>query len=384
MNATPTTDNQTAPTPVRVIFFGMTGAFSRAPLLVLLDAREGAHNADAPPIEVCAVVLPTLAGMATPRVLRPDANDPHPPFVRLDRQAGIGKPQRASLARLPMAGPSAGAWQALSGKRVGAAMKARHQNIIEMATARNIPIFEVARLDDPRTLAALASFAPDVICVACFSRRLPPALLRLPRLGCLNVHPSLLPVNRGPDPLFWTFHAGATSTGVTIHLMDERLDTGPIVLQQRVSIAEGIGEAALESQLAGLGGELLTRAVAGLATGALQPRPQDDAHATTYPWPSDEDYVITADWSAERAYRFACGVGARPQFVTLVAADGARFLVVEALGYTDGANQIVRDADHALAPNDAWALRDDHLWLRCSPGVLQARVAPDDEMADVS
>jgi len=393
MNATPTTDNQTTPPPVRVIFFGMTGAFSRAPLLALLRARNVTHNADAPPIEVCAVVLPTLAGMATPRLLRPDASEPHPAFVRLDRQTSVGKPRRAPLPTLPMAPPAALASLASlaspsqsSSQPVQNATPLREiaapgQNILEMATARNIPIFEVARLNDPRTLAALATLAPDVICVACFSRRLPPALLRLPRLGCLNVHPSLLPANRGPDPLFWTFHAGAATTGVTIHLMDERLDTGPIVLQQSLAIPAGIGEGALEAQLATLGGDLLARAVTGLATGALHPRPQDNARASAHPWPTTDDYVIAAEaWSAQRAFRFARGVAARNQPITLVAADGARFLLAEAVGVVEDAP----DGTGNSVLREPWDLSSDFLMLRCTPGVLQAIVVPNDGAWDVS
>ncbi len=395
MDNTPTTTirNQPNHTPLRVIFFGMTGVFSRAPLLALLGART------APPIEVCAVVLPTLAGMSAPRLLRADERELHPPFVRLDRQVGIGvpgKPRRPPLATLPMAASPIATLTA-QGKSstmepptahmmdVTPQVVAPNQNILEMAAAHHIPIFEVARLNDPRTLDALAAFSPDVICVACFSRRLPPALLRIPRLGCLNVHPSLLPSNRGPDPLFWTFHHGDATTGVSIHLTDERLDTGPIVLQETISIPEGMGEAALEAELAAVGGELLARAVVGLATGALHPRPQDDAQASAHPWPSANDFVITsAEWSAQRAYRFARGVADRGQPITLVAADGARFQLIEALAHHGGASDTSLDTKTALATDGPWRLSGDMLWARCSPGVLRARVIVDEAMEDVS
>ena len=97
------------------------------------------------------------------------------------------------------------------------------QNIVALATERNIPVWEVGDLRASATRETLAGYAPDALCVACFARKLPASLLALPRLGALNVHPSLLPDNRGPDPLFWTFWRGDEATGVTIHLMDERL-----------------------------------------------------------------------------------------------------------------------------------------------------------------
>ena len=90
---------------------------------------------------------------------------------------------------------------------------------------------ELAGKETPEELTRLDF---DAITVACFSRKLPASVLRLPRLGCLNVHPSLLPAHRGPDPLFWIYHDGDETGGVTIHLMDEGFDTGPIVLRETV------------------------------------------------------------------------------------------------------------------------------------------------------
>src|SRR5204862_1767507 len=100
-----------------------------------------------------------------------------------------------------------------------------------------------------------------IICVACFSQRIPRIILDLPRLGCLNVHPSLLPANRGPVPLFWTFREGHQQTGVTIHLMNEGMDTGDILAQEPIEVPSGISYAQLELQCATLGGKLLARTV---------------------------------------------------------------------------------------------------------------------------
>ena len=157
----------------------------------------------------------------------------------------------------------------------------------------------------------ISALHPDAICVACFPYRLPQEILRIPHLGSLNVHPSLLPDNRGPDPLFWTFRRGDAFTGVTIHLMDVGLDTGAILLQKRLEVPDGIGELLLEQRLADSGAELLREALSGLAAGRIQPVPQESARATRYPLPDSEDFVVTPERPARWAYNFARGLYTR-------------------------------------------------------------------------
>jgi methionyl-tRNA formyltransferase len=313
---------------LRALFFGMGGVFSRRTLEALLEAGA----------DVRAAVTPAQPGLAL--------GDADAPFIRLEQPA-----RRASRHALPLVGTTR-----------------PPRSLRDLAADADAPLLSVARLADPATLAALEAFAPDAICVACFTRRLPPALLALPRLVCLNAHPSLLPDNRGPDPLFWTFHAGATETGVTIHLMDVGLDTGPILTQARVTIGEGESEAALELRLATLAGAAMVEALAGARSGALTPRPQDNARATAHPWPSADDYSIPASWSARRAYTFACGVVGRGQPMTLIAADGARFRLIEPLGHDDQAT-----------PAAPWRMDGDRLTLACAPGVFTCRAGTEDE-----
>ncbi len=329
------------PLPMRIIFFGMVGSFSLPSLAALFDAGY----------DVRAVVIPQQAGAT-----QGDATS----YRRFALPAS-GAPR--ARPTLPMLSTS------------GLAPDGAPRTIIEFAARRLIPVYEVTRLNDPGFLTLLASFAPDVICVACFSRRLPPGVVRLPRLGCLNVHPSLLPDNRGPDPLFWTFRRGEAFTGVTVHLLDEGFDSGPIVIQKAMDIPAGTTEAALEARLATLGGKLLARAVEGLATGALHPTPQDTTRATGYGWPQDDDYVIDlrqGDWSAERAYRFACGIGGRGQAMMIIATDGARFRLIAPLEYLEYSD----DWRSHLAHNTAWRQEGGDLWLRCARGMLHVRADP--------
>ncbi len=295
---------------VRVVFCGMTGKFS-------LVALEGLLRAG---VEVVAVALPALRERAG-----------QPPLLL---------PRRPLARGIVLTGGAP-------------------RTILDLAAERAIPVLELGGPDIPDVLANLDF---DAITVACFSRRLPAPLLRLPRLGCLNVHPSLLPAHRGPDPLFWIFHDGDGAGGVTIHLMDEGFDTGPIVLQENVALSDGMTEAELDHACAGRGGSLLAEALAALNAGMVQPQPQDAARASYESWPTEDDYTITSAWSARRAYRFIAGIGGRGEPIRFTAGD-AIFTLRAALGY---------DADATLdAP---WRLDGDILAAQCSRGVLRCRV----------
>lgn len=312
---------------LRVVFFGLGGVFSRLPLEALLRA-----DADLRAVVTVAQPGTALAGAA-------DA-----PFIRLEPRATRHR------RTLPLAGSAPAP-----------------RTLLELAAEDGAPLLSIRRLNDPATVDALADLRPDAICVACFTRRLPLALLAVPPLGCLNAHPSLLPAHRGPDPLFWTFHAGETTTGVTIHRMNEQFDAGPILIQRQVALAEGESEASLETRLAALAGELMASSLAGLASGSLIPTPQDEARATAEPWPTADDFLIpAAQWSAQRAYLFACGVVGRGQPITLLATDGARFMLAEPLGYDPAATLAV-----------PWRLESDQLTLACASGVFRCHVAPD-------
>jgi methionyl-tRNA formyltransferase len=128
---------------------------------------------------------------------------------------------------------------------------------------------------------ALAQLEPDAICVVAYGALLPPEVLEVPRLGCVNVHFSLLPRWRGAAPVERAILAGDERTGVTTMLMDEGLDTGPILLQVPVGITADDTSGSLRAKLADIGAPLLVRSVGELASGALTPQPQPDDGVTT-------------------------------------------------------------------------------------------------------
>lgn len=307
---------------LQVVFFGMMGMFSYRPLEALLEAGY----------EVRAIVTPRLRNWSV-NVVSPGV---------------LGRPAAAKNRRpLPQLVPPA------------------LQNIRQLAYQMAIPLLEVGRLQDAgsQDISAIDAYEPDAICVACFPYWLPSRVLRIPRLGSVNVHPSLLPDNRGPDPLFWTFRRGDAFTGVTVHVMDSGLDTGPILLQERMRVPDGITEPALEERLAIQGGELLVRSLAGLSTQSIVPIPQDSQQATSFSFPVSDDFVITPERSARWAYNFACGLRSRPVPI-LIQVEGQRYRLLEAVDF---------DPDGILEPR--WRLDGDLLSLACRPGVFRARIA---------
>jgi len=137
--------------------------------------------------------------------------------------------------------------------------------------------------------AQLESIAPDAIVVVAYGRIIPPWMLTLPRLGCINLHGSLLPRYRGAAPIQWAVAMGEAITGNTTMLLEEGLDTGPILLQQQVKIGPDQTAADLFDVLAQGGAPLVVETIAGLADGTVQPKPQDHSQATLAPLLSRED-----------------------------------------------------------------------------------------------
>ena len=128
--------------------------------------------------------------------------------------------------------------------------------------------------------AALDAARPDVIVVAAYGLILPPWLLALPRLGCINIHASLLPRWRGAAPIQRAIEAGDAQTGITIMQMDAGLDTGDMLLARALPIAAGETTATLHDQLAALGGRLIVEALEAAACGGLSPHAQPEAGVT--------------------------------------------------------------------------------------------------------
>ena len=164
-----------------------------------------------------------------------------------------------------------------------------------VATGRGVPVLQLRRVREPEAQEALRALRPELQVVVAFGQILPRAVIAIAPLGTVNVHASLLPRYRGAAPIQWAIARGEAETGVTTMLIDEGLDTGPTLLQQRLAIGPEETAGELEPRLARLGAELLLETVRGLAEGTLAARPQDHAQATLAPILKKEDGRI--DWS---------------------------------------------------------------------------------------
>ncbi len=148
--------------------------------------------------------------------------------------------------------------------------------------------------------AQLEAIAPDAIVVVAYGRIIPPWMLALPRLGCINLHASLLPKYRGAAPIQWAVAMGDAYTGNTTMLLEEGLDTGPILLQQTMEIGPDQTAADLFPMLAEAGAPLVVETLAGLADGTIRPQPQNRGRRNVSRRCST---AKTAGWTLPRARR---------------------------------------------------------------------------------
>lgn len=162
------------------------------------------------------------------------------------------------------------------------------------AAARNLPVWQPPRAKDPEFLEELAAARPDLVIVVAYGQLLPPALLRIPPHGCLNVHASLLPKYRGAAPIQWALLNGDAETGVTIMKVDEGLDTGDVLAVRRTPIGPRETAPELQNRLAALGAELLLEILPAYLAGRLQPQPQPTEGATYARKIRKEDGLL--DW----------------------------------------------------------------------------------------
>ncbi|CAG0934459.1 methionyl-tRNA formyltransferase [Thermoflexales bacterium] len=295
---------------MRVIFFGTLCAFSTSPLRLLIEAGH----------EIRAVVIPARRTSGD-RPLVP--HSPAPP------------------ASIPMADATT------------------PLSIVSLAREHRLPVYQIQRLADAETLDALTQLHADIACVACFSKRIPAALLTVPRWGFLNIHPSLLPHYRGPYPLFWMFQQGERRFGVTIHFMDEQLDTGDISAQAEVDLPDGLPGEEADNTLSQYGAELLRDVLSQLETGRLTRRAQPPG-GSYFSAPQTSDFVIDPTWSAQRAFNFMRGTN-----------DWLRSYPIEVAGHRFKLKQALFYAGHEILDRP-YRLWGDQIDIQFSPGVLRA------------
>jgi methionyl-tRNA formyltransferase len=159
-------------------------------------------------------------------------------------------------------------------RAAGRGMAERKSPVHDIADRFAIPVFTPPSLKPPEEAARFADLVPDVGVVVAYGQILPRAFLDAPPSGCLNLHGSLLPRWRGAAPVQRAIMAGDTETGVMVMRMEAGLDTGPVAMSERVSIAADVTAGELADRLATLGADLMVRALAALSRGVLNFTPQ--------------------------------------------------------------------------------------------------------------
>ena len=239
------------------------------------------------------------------------------------------------------------------------------RNPFAVAARRAIPAYLVGDASCPAAVQLLRKERVDVVVIAFFNQLLRAPFLEVPALGALNLHPSLLPLHRGPAPLFWTFKDGLFEAGLTLHKVAAGEDDGDVVLQEPVPAPLGTAGEDLVDELADRAALMVVDAVGALAAGTSSARPQDRERATRAPRPKDEDLLVDPALGAQRAFHFVRGVGRwNPLYVRT---GSTRVRVVDAL-----------EVDETRRLPGETALTGDILHLGCHDGVvvLRARIQP--------
>jgi methionyl-tRNA formyltransferase len=186
-----------------------------------------------------------------------------------------------ALAALLAAGHDIAAVYTQPPRPAARGQKERPTPVARAATERGLQVRHPTRLGEPGEIAAFRALALDAAAVVAYGLILPKPFLEAPRLGCLNIHASLLPRWRGAAPIQRAILAGDRESGITIMRMDEGLDTGPMLLQKRVPIGAADNAGALHDRLAALGAASIVEALDGIAAGTLDATPQP-ASGVTY------------------------------------------------------------------------------------------------------
>lgn len=279
----------------------------------------------------------------------------------------FGTPEFAvpSLEALVAAGLAPALVVSQPGRPAGRDRRLRQPAVARRARERGLPLAQPESVAPGTPSGAelferLRSLEPAVAVVAAFGQIFPAELLVLPRLGCINVHASLLPRHRGAAPVQAAIAAGDATTGVTTMLMDEGLDTGPILLERETPIGPRESAGELAERLARLGGELLVETLRGLEAGEIEPVPQDDARATYARRLTKEDGRI--DWMlpAEAIERRLRAYDPWPGCFTRYRGERVKVLAARVADASD--------ADGETAPGSVLGIGEDDLVVACGAG----------------
>lgn len=164
----------------------------------------------------------------------------------------------------------------------GAGRHADYVDLGEVAVSHAIPVHRVANINDPNAIEQVRAYRPELLFVWGWSQIVQKPLLDVPTMGCIGVHPALLPVNRGRHPLIWAIALGLRETGLTFFWMDEAVDSGPILAQRQIEIGPREDAGSLYEKMKGAASDMIPEFLARLITGTAERRGQDHSRANVW------------------------------------------------------------------------------------------------------
>lgn len=203
-------------------------------------------------------------------------------------------------------------------RRKGRGMKISFSPIKELALRNNLNIYQPSNINAPEFIGLLREISPDLIAIVAFGQILSEKILRLPKYGCINLHPSLLPKYRGAAPIPWAILNGEEKTGVTTFYLSEEVDGGDIILQREERIRKDDTTTTLSQRLAEMGAELLIETIDKIEKKEAPRIPQDREKATYAPRLKKEDGLIDWKESASQIERLTRAMNPWPGAYTFV------------------------------------------------------------------
>ena len=198
----------------------------------------------------------------------------------------------------------------------------------EYALSHGLTVYQPTKLRDGTALELVRSLAPELIVVVAYGRILPKDILDVPPLGCVNVHASLLPKYRGSAPINWAMLNGDTETGVSIMQMDEGLDTGDVLVCEKIAIGPEETSGELFDRVTAVGARVLCEAVPAMEAGTLKPQPQQHENATLAPMLDKELAEFRLTDTAAHIHNWVRGMNPWPM-AWFVTAGGKKVKVTE-------------------------------------------------------
>jgi methionyl-tRNA formyltransferase len=237
-----------------------------------------------------------------------------------------------------------------------------HVTVEKLALERHVPITYVQNVESKQLAHDLTKYQPDYLLVACFPYKLPSSIWQMPKVAALNIHPSMLPAYRGPQPVFWQLRNGEMKTGVSLHLINDEIDAGDVVIQMEVPLRAGMRGRAIETRLGEFGAKLFLEAMRLYQLNNINSQPQNWIQATYMPEPKFEDFELSTNWSARRAFMFMRGTEewGRTYPIQL---ENASVIVKTAMAYSPSGKI-----------NKPYSLEDNYITMQFSPGLVNAYI----------